>query len=103
MRYRVATVDQLKDGEMMAIKVEGEPILLAKVDGCFYAVKDCCTHQDAPLSQGHLEGVRVICPHHGAQFDLKTGKALTFPAVTPVETYTVVVEEGVVYLESEFL
>ena len=68
------------------------------VEGELYALEDRCSHDDGPLVEGDWEpdeGV-VICPRHGARFDLRTGRALTLPAYEPVETFPVRVEDGVV-------
>ncbi len=69
-----------------------EAICVANVDGEIYAVHDRCTHAAVPLSGGPLEGRQIVCPWHGAMFDLKTGKATCGPAVDPVQCYQVTVE-----------
>ena len=65
------------------------------------AVEDRCSHDDGPLCEGEWdeETCRVICPRHGATFDLRTGRALTLPATEPVGTYPVTVEDGIVTLD----
>jgi len=68
------------------------------VAGEYYAIEDRCSHDDGPLCEGDWdpdEGV-AICPRHGANFDIRTGEALTLPAVEPVATYSVRVVDGVV-------
>ena len=68
------------------------------VDGELYALEDRCSHDDGPLVEGDWEpdeGV-VVCPRHGARFDIRTGRPLSLPAVFPVETYPVRVEDGIV-------
>ena len=72
--------------------LEGLVIALFNVDGKFFAIDDTCTHAEASLSEGSLEGTVVTCPHHGAQFDLKSGNALTLPAVTGVRTYPIKIQ-----------
>ncbi len=67
-------------------------MLLCNVGGAFYAVEDVCTHDGGPLDQGELDGCRIMCPRHGALFDVISGKALTMPAVVPLPTYSVTVE-----------
>jgi 3-phenylpropionate/trans-cinnamate dioxygenase ferredoxin subunit len=73
-------------------EVDGKRIALCHVDGSFYAIDDVCTHDGGPLDQGQLEGDQIECPRHGARFDVKTGRALTLPAVRPVNSYPVQVE-----------
>ncbi|MCE0447160.1 bifunctional 3-phenylpropionate/cinnamic acid dioxygenase ferredoxin subunit [Streptomyces tricolor] len=67
-------------------------------DGELYAIDDTCTHQDASLSEGWLEGCLVECPLHAASFDLRTGEPTCLPARRPVRTHRVTVEDGVVHV-----
>ena len=57
-----------------------------------------CTHEDAELSMGCLDGKKVKCPLHGSFFDLVTGKALNEPATDPIKVYEVIIEKGVIYI-----
>ena len=68
------------------------------VNGELYAIEDRCSNDDGPLAEGGFETEEavVVCPRHGARFDVRTGKALTLPAYLPVETFDVTVEDGVV-------
>ncbi len=74
-------------------------MLLCNVDGTIYAVEDVCTHDGAPLDQGELEGSCIVCPRHGARFDVTSGAALTLPAVLPLPTYPVRIEGDAVYVD----
>ena len=101
MKVRVCGRDDISEGAMKSFDVDGEPVLIAKVDGAFYAIADTCSHAMAYLSEGELlEDCRVQCPDHGAIFDLRTGEALALPAVSPVETYKVSIEGEDVFVES---
>ena len=75
----VARTSELAPGEMKRVLVERERVLLANVDGDYYALNDWCGHQKAALSKGKLEGSVVECPLHFACFDVTTGKALSGP------------------------
>ena len=99
-RVQVAQVDDLEPGSTMMVEVDGKPVLLANLDGEFYAVSDICTHEEYNLSEGSLEGNEVECPGHSAFFDLKTGDVTDGPAMDPLETYSVQVEDGAVFIES---
>ncbi len=99
-RVQVARVDELEPGSMMMVEVDGKPVLLANVDGEFYAVSDICTHEEYNLSLGSLEDCEVECPGHSAFFDLKTGDVTDGPAMDPLETYSVQIEDGAVFIES---
>ncbi len=70
---KVAELDDLTSGKMTAVKVNGKKILLANVDGKFYAMQDKCNHLGASLSQGCLSGIGVKCPKHNVIFDFRTG------------------------------
>jgi 3-phenylpropionate/trans-cinnamate dioxygenase ferredoxin subunit len=99
MRYRLGEARQIPEGGMAAFEVEMERILVARVGGLFHAVSDVCSHADASLSSGTLEGHAVRCPLHGARFDVRTGAALSLPAAAGVERFEVVEEEGVLWVE----
>lgn len=95
---RVASVDEVPPGTGKAVTVDGRRIALFNVDGTFYAIDDSCTHEEASLSQGPLHGDIVACPKHGSRFNVRTGRVLSLPAVIPVNTYPVKVEDGSIYL-----
>ena len=71
-----------------------------KVDGVFYALAASCSHERASLLLGQVKGTEVSCPLHGARFDLATGRHLSLPAVRPVKSYAVKVENGKVYVQT---
>jgi 3-phenylpropionate/trans-cinnamate dioxygenase ferredoxin subunit len=90
----VATTDELKPGERIVVEMDSHYIAVFNVDNQYYAIEDVCTHDDGPLVEGDLQGYTVECPRHGAQFDIRTGKVLRMPAITPVTRYDVQVENG---------
>ena len=97
----VFPLDELGPDEMKHVSAGGRTLCVYNLGGELYAIEDRCSHDDGPLCEGDWdpdEGV-VICPRHGANFDLRTGEALTLPAFTPVETFPVLVENGVVKVE----
>jgi len=100
MSEPVAKKSEIKSGTTMKVMVGDSPILLCNVDDQIYAIEDVCTHDGGELDQGELEGDRIMCPRHGSYFDVKTGDALTLPAVLPVATYNVRVEGDDIYLEA---
>ncbi|UCG50586.1 MAG: non-heme iron oxygenase ferredoxin subunit [Candidatus Latescibacterota bacterium] len=100
MKTKICKTGDLPDNTMKSFDVEGEPVLVARVNGEYYSIADTCSHAMAYLSEGELlEGCQVQCPDHGAIFDLRTGEALALPAVSPVETYKVTVEGEDVFVE----
>ena len=86
---KVAETGQLAPGTMLRVDLTGKRIMLANVDGTVYAADDMCTHEDASLTMGALQGDCVKCPLHGSRFDLKTGKALDEPADEDLVVYPV--------------
>jgi 3-phenylpropionate/trans-cinnamate dioxygenase ferredoxin subunit len=95
----VAKRDEISPGTAKKVEVDGVEVLLCNCDGTIYAVEDVCTHDGGPLDQGELMGCKIMCPRHGAIFDVTTGAALTLPAVVPLPTYTVRVEGDDVFVE----
>jgi nitrite reductase/ring-hydroxylating ferredoxin subunit len=83
----VASVTDLAPGQMKFVAVERERIVLANVDGAFYALRDVCGHRNAPLSRGRLDGCIIECPLHFAQFDVRTGKLVDGPISADVPAY----------------
>jgi len=94
-RYiKVARVDEIASGEKKIVEVDGIEVVVVNLDGEFFAIEDVCTHDGGPLGEGELDGDQLICPWHGARFDVRTGDALTMPAFEPAPTYEVRVEGG---------
>lgn len=91
-KHRVAKVSEIAPGTTRRVVVDSVEVLLCNVGGKIYAVEDVCTHDGGPLDQGELEGECVVCPRHGATFDVRTGDALTLPAVLPLMTFDVTLE-----------
>lgn len=87
--YPVTSVDDLPSGERLFIEINGDPVVIFNIAGSFYAIADVCTHDDGPLGEGELDGFQITCPRHGAKFDVRTGKALTLPAVLNTNTYPI--------------
>ena len=79
----VAKVNEISDGKIKHVEVDGKELLIANVGGKFYAIGDRCGHMNALLSMGNLTGNTVTCPFHGAKFDVTNGKKLSEPILTP--------------------
>ncbi len=95
------SVDALDDEESMVVPgIEGVALHRAG-DGHFYATSDSCTHEKWSLGEeGDIEGDEVTCTLHNARFDLRTGKALCFPAMIDLLSYETKVEGDTVYVGS---
>jgi 3-phenylpropionate/trans-cinnamate dioxygenase ferredoxin component len=96
----VAGTHELAPGEMRIIEVGGMTMVLAHVDGQYYAVEDVCTHDGGPLGQGTLVGQELVCPRHGARFDVRTGLATRMPAFEPIESFEVKVQGDKILVEA---
>ncbi len=98
---KVADTSEIPVGKMKMVKIRDEEILIANVDGKFYAVSNPCPHKKADLSKGALEGSTVTCPLHGSKFDVTTGKNTLGPkqmfsrgSAGALKTYEVRIEDS---------
>ena len=92
--YPVAPADDIPDGERLFIEINNQPVVILNIRGDYFAIADVCTHDDGPLGDGMLDDHQIICPRHGARFDVRTGKALTLPAVLDSPVYPIRVVDG---------
>jgi 3-phenylpropionate/trans-cinnamate dioxygenase ferredoxin subunit len=98
MRIEIGAVDTLPRDRGLRVTVGDDRIAMFRVGDEVYAIGDRCSHAEASLSEGFLSDREVECPRHGSEFSLETGEALSLPAIKPVPTYEVEVENGVVYV-----
>lgn len=96
---QVCALADLPSGEATRVLAH-VPVAVFNTDGELFAIDDTCTHQDASLSEGWLENCTIECPLHSSCFDLRTGKPTGPPAKRPVRTYSVLVQDGVVYVDA---
>jgi len=92
----IAPASELSNGERLFVEVADKSIVIFNIAGTFFAIRDICTHDDGPLGDGDLEGFNVVCPRHGGEFDVQTGKAVQLPAVVDIPAYPVRILEGVI-------
>lgn len=92
----IAPASELPNGERLFVEIEGKSIVIFNIADQFFAIADVCTHDDGPLGDGDLEGYNIVCPRHGAEFDVRTGKVMQMPAVVDVPAYPVKVVEGMI-------
>lgn len=90
----IAPASELPNGERLFVEIGDRPIVIFNIAGQFFAIGDVCTHDDGPLGDGDLEGFRIVCPRHGAEFDVRSGKVMRMPAVVDIPAYPVRVVEG---------
>lgn len=89
---RVAKVTDIPLGEMAAFEISHTEFVIAHTKDGFFAVVDECSHDSAPISEGEIDEGEIVCPRHGARFDLKTGAVTAPPALTPIEPLAVKIE-----------
>ena len=100
-KIHVAPLAEFGPGSAKIVSVGWTSIGVYNCNGKLYALEDRCSHDDGPLCEGDFDqetGV-AICPRHGANFDIRSGRALTLPAYEPVETFPVRVDDGVVKVD----
>lgn len=97
--YRIGSADEFAEDEPIRRSIGGCDIAVFRVDGELYALDDHCSHGDASLSEGWIEGNCVECPLHQARFNLITGEPETGPAVEPVRSYKLRTEGKDVFVE----
>ncbi len=94
----VAPADDVPEGEVKTFTIDAHRIALARASGQLYAVQDLCSHDDGPLGDGGLEEFAIVCPRHGAKFDVRTGAVLAMPAIAPIETFPVMEKDGRIHV-----
>ncbi len=99
--HRISTPHDIPAGESRAFDVAGRRIAVFNRDGKFFAIDDTCPHEDASLAEGMVDDGCVICPLHGATFDLCTGKEQTSVACEDVRRYDVVISGDDLSVEIE--
>jgi 3-phenylpropionate/trans-cinnamate dioxygenase ferredoxin subunit len=92
--YRIAPASEVPNGERIIFDIGNQPIVLFNIGGQYFAIGDVCTHDDGPLGDGDLDGYEIICPRHGAHFDVRDGRAVRLPAVVNTPWYPVRVSDG---------
>jgi 3-phenylpropionate/trans-cinnamate dioxygenase ferredoxin subunit len=90
----IASETELPNGQRLFVEIEGLPIVIFNIAGQLFAIGDVCSHDNGPLGDGMVDGNLVVCPRHGAEFDIRTGKAETLPAVVDIPAYPVRMVNG---------
>ena len=96
---KVGSINDVPPGTAKVYEVGDRAVVVCNVDGELYAVDDVCTHDEASLDQGELDGYEVECARHGARFDVRTGEVKALPAVVPIDTFNVRLQENDIEVE----
>jgi|TARA_B100002003_G_scaffold235625_1_gene250838 3-phenylpropionate/trans-cinnamate dioxygenase ferredoxin subunit len=94
----IASGDDVAEGEVKTFTIDAQRIAVARANGQLYAVQDLCSHDDGPLGDGGLEEFSIVCPRHGAKFDVRTGAAVAMPAIAPIETFPAMEKDGRIHV-----
>jgi naphthalene 1,2-dioxygenase system ferredoxin subunit len=96
---RVASVSDVPEDGTLQVSLGGEPVCLYNLGGKVFATHDVCTHGQASLADGFLDGEEIECPLHQGKFNVATGKATAAPCTEDLRTYAVKIENGTVLLK----
>ena len=96
---KAATIEEIPPGRAKLVEVGGKEIALFNVAGDFHAIENSCSHVGGPLCEGEIDGCEVVCPWHGAVFDVTTGQALGPPAFEPVQRFNLRVNGSEIEIE----
>jgi 3-phenylpropionate/trans-cinnamate dioxygenase ferredoxin subunit len=91
---RVAPVGEFARGSRRVVDVDGVAVAVFNLGGDYFAIEDVCTHDGGELASGEVRGCEIVCPRHGARFDIRTGAVTAPPAYAPVATFPVRVAGG---------
>lgn len=94
----IAPASELPIGERLFVDVGDKTLVIFNIAGKFFAIGDVCSHDDGPVGEGSLEGYNIVCPRHGAEFDIRTGKVMQMPAVVDIPAYPVQVRDGKIFV-----
>lgn len=92
----VASADEVEEDDVICVRTCGRDVAVYNIEGEYYATDDCCTHQQASLSEGYLQDDTIECPRHQGVFHVPTGKPMSAPVTEPLTVYTTKVEDGTI-------
>lgn len=96
-RYiQITSVQEVPDGERLFFEIDGVSIVLFASGGKYFALGDECSHDGGPIGDGQIEGDEIVCPRHGARFDIHTGKVTRMPAVKDIPSFPVRVVDDMI-------
>jgi 3-phenylpropionate/trans-cinnamate dioxygenase ferredoxin subunit len=85
----IAEIGDLSDGERLFVEIDDQELVVFNIAGEIFAIGDVCSHDDGPLGEGEIEDHHVVCPRHGARFDIRSGEVISLPAVVDIPAYPV--------------
>lgn len=101
-KVKLFLASELEVNEIRQVELDArEPIAIYNLDGEYFATDDTCTHGNASMAEGDIDGSEVYCPFHMGAFDIRTGEATVAPCSVPLKTYEVVIEDGCLFILME--
>lgn len=94
-----ARLETVTENRVHCVEVAGVRLVLCRVDEAVYAVENQCSHADATFDKGRVRRHKLLCPLHGAIFDVRDGSVLSAPAFRPIKSYPVQIEDGQVHVK----
>lgn len=92
----IAPASELPNGERLFVDIGDTSVVIFNIAGQYFAIGNVCSHDDGPLGDGDIEENNIVCPRHGAKFDIRTGKVTSMPAVVDIPAYPVRVVDGMI-------
>lgn len=96
---RVADLSELADGGKLCLEIDDRFVVLVRFGSDVFCLDDVCTHDGGTLGEGALEGNCLVCPRHGAKFDVRSGAAVSMPATEATAVHPVVVADNQIYVK----
>ena len=90
--------DELLNDERVFIDVNEKSVVVFNIAGKYFAISDVCSHDEGPVGDGLIDGYHIVCPRHGAEFDVRSGKAMTMPAVRDIPAFPIKVINGNIFI-----
>lgn len=98
---KIGKIIEIPAGTAKVYEIGDRNVAICNVDGKFFAVDDICSHDEGSLAfdQDELDGYEIECPRHGARFDVRSGEVTALPAVIPIDTFNVRIEDDDILVE----
>jgi 3-phenylpropionate/trans-cinnamate dioxygenase ferredoxin subunit len=94
----ISPVSELANGERLFVDIANKSIVIFNIAGQYFAIGDVCSHDDGPVGDGVIEGNNIVCPRHGGEFEISTGRAVQLPAVVDIPAYPVKIIDGNIFI-----
>ncbi|MCH2304878.1 MAG: non-heme iron oxygenase ferredoxin subunit [SAR202 cluster bacterium] len=96
---KICDLSEIPNGSIKKFEINDEEITICNINNQIFAINDNCSHDEASLQEGFIDGYEIECPMHGAKFDIRTGEVTCLPAVSPIKTYNIKINNGAIELE----